>query len=330
MRLQDTKQQRTDTATEATAATNTTEAQEPPTITRLQHPIIHDNEGFDEGKLQKGMNKEMDQMKKHDVYEEASTDNVDKETLHDAIDSRWVHKNKTPTEVRSRIVAKFYKEEIEDLDDIYASTPLFVILQVLLTVAMARSWRIRLGHVPTAFLHVPLGNQHVYIWPPKEYYPEGATLWRLARGLRQPTEADWKKAKHLLRYPRGTSNYTQQLRPTTTLNTSKAVLDVDIHVDAGWAGCPSTRESTTGFVIYILGTPVSFGSRAQATIAFSSAESELYAICTGTSEGLHLKMFLQESGLAKVNIRIHTDSTARRSIATRQGTSKKAKHIDIR
>ena len=65
--------------------------------------------------------------------------------------------------------------------------------------------------------------------------------------------------------------------------------------------------------------------------SMSSAESELYAICTGTSEGLHLKMFLQESGLAsKVNIRIHTDSTAGKSIATRQGTSKKAKHIDIR
>ena len=445
-------------------------------------------------------------MQKHDVYEEVSTDNVDQETLHNAIDSRWVHKNKTPTEVRSRIVAKGYKEEVEDLDDIYASTPLFVILRVLLTVAMARSWRIRLGDVSTAFLHAPLGNQRVYIWPPKEYYPEGTTLRRLkkamyglrsspkawqdyfatsmsdlgfrrllseanvyansandvyimvyvddimvigdptkvnkifekiqekmllkhtgyldpgekhyflgrqihnegnyfdikldddyietilqevnmtkcnpaptpgtaankatfadsepltpdqhkvyrrvvgklqwlsftrpdisystkelARGLHQPTEADWKKAKHLLRYLRGTGNYTQQLRPTTTLNTSKAVLAMDIHVDADWAGCPSTRKSTTGFVIYILGTPVSFGSRTQATIALSSAESELYAICTGTSEGLHLKMFLQESGLAsKVNIRIHTDSTAGKSIATRQGTSKKAKHIDIR
>ena len=140
-----TKQQRT-TATEATAATNTTEAQEPPStrqgiaaytykiasvtltdhttkdavtnddldeqavVTRLQRPIIHDNEGFDQEKLQKGMNKEMDQMKKHDVYEEVSTDTVDQETLHSAIDSRWVHKNKTPTEVRSRIVAKGYKE----------------------------------------------------------------------------------------------------------------------------------------------------------------------------------------------------------------------------
>ena len=60
-------------------------------------------------KLQKGMNKEMGQMKKHDVYAEVSTDTVDQETLHNAIDSRWVHKSKTPTEVRSRIVAKGYK-----------------------------------------------------------------------------------------------------------------------------------------------------------------------------------------------------------------------------
>ena len=125
-------------ATEATAGANTTEVQErPPTrqriaaysykiasvtladhttrdavanddldeqaiVTRLQHPIIHDNEGFDHEKLQNGMNKEMDQMKKHDVYEEVSTDTVDQETLHSAIDSRWVHQNKTPTEVRSR------------------------------------------------------------------------------------------------------------------------------------------------------------------------------------------------------------------------------------
>lgn len=74
------------------------------------------------------MNKDMEQMeqmKTHDVYEEVSTDTVDQETLHNAIDSRWAHKNKTPTEVRSRIVAKGYKEEVEDLDDIYASAPFF-------------------------------------------------------------------------------------------------------------------------------------------------------------------------------------------------------------
>ena len=59
------------------------------------------------------------------------------------------------------------------------------------------------------------------------------------------------------------------------------------------------------------GTPVSFGSRTQATIALSSAGSQLYAICAGTSEGwLHLKMFLQESGLASKSEHSHTHRLA--------------------
>ena len=62
----------------------------------------------------------------------------------------------------------------------------------------------------------------------------------------------------------------------------------------------------------------------------SSAESELYAICTGVNEGLHLRNFLLETNnCSKLNLRIHTDSTAGKSIATRQGTSKRAKHIDL-
>ena len=86
---------------------------------------------------------------------------------------------------------------------------------------------------------------------------------------------------------------------------------------------------TSGFNIIFLGTTVAFRSRAQATKALSSAESELYAICTGVNEGLHLRNFLLETNIcSKLNLRVHADSTAGKSIATRQGTSKRAKHID--
>ena len=79
------------------------------------------------------------------------------------------------------------------------------------------------------------------------------------------------------------------------------------------------------------GTTVAFGSRTQATTALSSAESELYAICTGVNEGLHLRNFLLEANIcSKLNLRIHRDSTAGKSIATRQGASKRAKHIDLK
>ena len=49
------------------------------------------------------------------------------------------------------------------------------------------------------------------------------------------------------------------------------------------------------------------------------------------SESLFIRSFLLESQLSKnVNIRIHTDSTAGKSMATRFGTSKKTKHVQLR
>ena len=125
------------------------------------------------------------------------------------------------------------------------------------------------------------------------------------------------------------------IEPTTTTTTLRAntnnILDLDAHVDADWAGCPTTKKSTSGFNIIFLGTTVAFGSRTQATIALSSAESEVYAICTEVNEGLHLRNFLLETNIcSKLNLRIHTDSTAGKSIATRQGTSKQAKHINLK
>ena len=72
-------------------------------------------------------------------------------------------------------------------------------------------------------------------------------------------------------------------------------------------------------------------ARTQSTLATSSGEAELYAIGSGASEALGVAQFLQESRLAlTTSITIETDSTAAKSIATRQGTSKLTKHIQLR
>ena len=107
--------------------------------------------------------------------------------------------------------------------------------------------------------------------------------------------------------------------------------DLNIYVDSDWAGCPETRRSTTGFIITLLGATINYGSRTQATIALSSAEAELYATNTGATEALHLRNLLMELlNVQKVNIKIHTDSSSGKSMATRTGSSRKAKHIDLK
>ena len=72
-------------------------------------------------------------------------------------------------------------------DNLLASTPSLVTMRLLLCMALARNWGITMGDVSTAFLHA-LMNEEVFVWPPKEFYPEGKCLWRLKKamyGLRQ-------------------------------------------------------------------------------------------------------------------------------------------------
>ena len=120
------------------------------------------------------------------------------------------------------------------------------------------------------------------------------------------------------------------LRPKIPTQDKRTQLNIDTYTDANWASCETTRKRTTGFVLCFFGAAVHYGSRTQATIALSSAESELYTIGTAAQESLYISNFITEAFEVRINIRIHTDSSAAKSIAMREGTSKKAKHIELR
>lgn len=153
----------------------------------------------------------------------------------------------------------------------------------------------------------------------------------LARSLQQPTVRDRQRLRHCLRYLAGTKHHKFVIQPTVFLQpNNKEQLDLTVYTDADWAGCQVTRKSTSGFVIQFLGTTVHFGSRTQSVVALSSAESEFYAIGTGATEALHLKNFLGEILHNKISLKIHTDSTSGKSMATRIGVSKRAKHIELK
>ena len=115
-------------------------------------------------------------------------------------------------------------------------------------------------------------------------------------------------------------NKALQAGQSTIMNLpAKAIPDLNVFVESDWEGCPTTRRSTTGFLITLLETTINYGSRTQATIALSSAEAELHAISTGAKEALlHIRNLLMELlNVNKINIKIHTDSSSGKSMATR-------------
>ena len=69
-------------------------------------------------------------------------------------------------------------------------------------------------------------------------------------------------------------------------------------------------------------------SRTQQTIALSSAEAELNAMCKGGQEGLAATNMAEEIGL-NIKLRIRTDASAAVGVIQRQGAGR-VKHLQIR
>ena len=152
----------------------------------------------------------------------------------------------------------------------------------------------------------------------------------LSRSLQAPTEEDYACLKHVLRYLKGTLHYSYELIPRLHPDADKQ-LELTMYVDSDWAGCKTTRKSTSGGVAVLLGCCIHHYSRTQSTIATSSGEAELYAIGTGTAEGLGILNFLTEACLVnKLTLTCLTDSTSAKAMATRYGMSKQTKHIQLR
>ena len=91
--------------------------------------------------------------------------------------------------VRARIVAKGYTETVTDLDEIYASTPFFCVLRVLLTLSCNNNWIVGTGGISTAFLHAAAAAAaaaatDLYMYPPREFYrPRDGVIWKLRRAI---------------------------------------------------------------------------------------------------------------------------------------------------
>ena len=160
---------------------------------RLSEPLLWESE-FPPEAERRGMMKEMDSMRNFEVYDEVKVDDCTQEQIDGALDCRWVKVWKSEDELRCRVVVRgcFQNVEKSEEDNLFASTPSLVTMRLLLCMALARNWGITMGDVTmgdvsTAFLHA-LMNEEVFVWPPKEFYPEGNCLWRLKKamyGLRQ-------------------------------------------------------------------------------------------------------------------------------------------------
>ena len=162
-------------------------------------------------------------MKKQQVYMEVDINTLTPEQKKNIIQSRWVLRDKG-NNVRARIVAKGYTEAVNDLDDIYASTPIFCVLRTLLTICLNRGWIARTGDISTAFLHAAGNSRLVHV------STKGVLQTRGQHHLETPQSNLWteKQSKSLAkppyRSPPTTWTSTQHSRAQHLYDTNKRLL----------------------------------------------------------------------------------------------------------
>ena len=103
---------------------------------------------------------------------------------------------------------------------------------------------------------------------------------------------------------------------------------IEVYVDSDWAGCPSTRKSTSGGFLVLGKHLVKTWSSTQATRALSSGEAEFYAIIEGASRSLGVQALMEDMGF-EYKIVMKSDSSAGRSISLRKGTGK-VRHLQVK
>ena len=145
----------------------------------------------------------------------------------------------------------------------------------------------------------------------------------LSRFNDKTTRAACHLATHLLRYLKG--------HPTCVIEFNGKNLDMHAFTDADWAGCQITRRSTTGYIVFAAGGPISWQSKLQTTVATSSMESEYMAMYAGMQEVVWLRGVLTElmCPLDKPTPFL-VDSKSAQDLALNPVFHGRSKHIDIK
>ena len=147
----------------------------------------------------------------------------------------------------------------------------------------------------------------------------------LCRYMSNPGPAHWSAGKRILRYLAGTSSLGLQFSAQPSDSPRLCGFS-----DADWGSDPDHRHSTTGYVFFMAGAPISWATKRQPTVALSSMEAEYMAATAACQEALSLRSLLQEIGLSQVTVPVYIDNQGAIFQAQNSVVNARSKHIDIK
>ena len=98
----------------------------------------------------------------------------------------------------------------------------------------------------------------------------------------------------------------------------------------GWAGCPTTRCSTSGYCVFLGNNLLSWSSKRQYTLSRSSAEAEYRGVANAVAETSWLRNLLLElhSPVHSATI-VYCDNVSAVYLSSNPMQHQRTKHIEI-
>lgn len=148
---------------------------------------------------------------------------------------------------------------------------------------------------------------------------------KLSQFMHKPTYSHLNVAKHILKYLKGTINYSLNFRKSNNLKLFG-------FTDSDWA-TSEDRKSISGFVFKLSneGPLISWKSKKQSNIALSSCEAEYVAIAVAVQELKFLNQLMCDMGIpTEKPVDLYADNQGAIALAKNPVQHQRCKHIDVK
>ena len=132
-----------------------------------------------------------------------------------------------------------------------------------------------------------------------------------------------------MRYTLGHSDEWLLLTVQDKPRKTDEVATIEVYTDADWAGDAKSKKSTSSMFTRIEGFIIGMNAQLQETHTQYSGESEFCALGAGCAGGLYVKPILNDLGM-RAKICLRCDAKAGRTLAQKQGLSKRTRRVKVK
>ncbi|MHA7927767.1 MAG: Ty1/Copia family ribonuclease HI, partial [Marinobacter sp.] len=165
----------------------------------------------------------------------------------------------------------------------------------------------------------------------KHSRPDIANVVReLSKALDCPTKETVKEMLRVIKFVLDTREFGLKIEPKM-LDKKEMQWSMTAYSDSEFSGDRQTRHSVYGHILFLMGVPILWKSKAMKSVTLSSTESEYFACSEAAREVKFVIQLLQSIGIkVELPVIVKVDNVGAIFMTQNATTSARTRHIDIR